>query len=102
MRIILAFIFCLPLAAEEVQKESFQRQAWLTEKENDQAQRWFKQNKKLFNYLFTNWNLGRVKTSDLTQVEIDQINAWRKENDTLFAKLYGKAWPEAVEGRKGA
>lgn len=100
MKLALLFVLCLPLAAED--QPGLQRQAWLSEKENDQAQRWFKQNKKLFNYLFTNWNIGRVKTSDLTREEIDRINAWRKENDTLFAKLYGRAWPEAIEGRKGA
>lgn len=71
----------------------FERYAWLSDKENDTQERWYRKNKKLYAYLFR-----RVKM-DPSNDEWKLADRWREEDDTLFAKLYQIAWPEQVEGK---
>lgn len=88
-------VVALRCSAQEVVSKAgtprFERYAWLSEKENDTQERWYRKNKKLYAYLFR-----RVKMEPSND-EWKLADKWREEDDTLFAKLYSTAWPENVE-----
>ncbi len=81
---------CIP-SASKTGTPRFERYAWLSEKENDTQERWYRKNKKLYAYLFR-----RVKMEPSND-EWKLADKWREEDDTLFAKLYGVSWPENTE-----
>lgn len=89
MRWALLLILCLPLAAED--QPRFQRQAWLSEKQNNAAERWFDEDKKLYALLFQIPHPEERK--ELTKEQVERITRWLTQDNELFTLLYGIAWP---------